>query len=132
MPSAITVAPTTWIFPISHSPPLTAVQPAVLAQPCGNRKSGWKSLVRFWQVLKVPPTSNLISREDFLPPPTVSTSDLRGCRPAVSDSIGSTLPSWPDRILCSSPRFLLLHLLLWRLPRLLTPETCGVGLRNFA
>src|SRR6267143_2941468 len=112
MPSATTVLPTTWIFPISHSPTVPAVQRPVLAQPCGNRKSGWKSLVRLWQVLKVRPISNLISREDFLPPPTESLSELRGCRPAVSDSIGSTLPSWPDRIVCSSPRFLPLHLLL--------------------
>src|ERR1700694_3447535 len=112
MPSAITVLPTTWIFPISHSPPFAAVQRAVLALPCGNRKSGWKSLARLWPVLEVPPISNLISREDFLPPPTESISELRGCRPAVSGSIGSTLPSWPDRILCSSPHFLRLHLLL--------------------
>src|SRR5467141_4930624 len=129
MPSGITVLPTTWIFPISHGPTLPAVQRAVLAQPCGNRKSGWKSLVRLWQVLKVPPIFNLISREDFLPPPTESISELRGCRPAVSDWIGSTLRSWPARILCSSPRFLPLHLLPSRLQLLPTPETCGVGLR---
>src|SRR6266851_2247690 len=132
MPSGITVLPTTWIFPISHGPTLPAAQRAVLAQPCGNRKSGWKSLVRLWQGLKVPLISNLISREDFLPPPTESISELRGCRPALSDSIGSTLPSWPDRIPCSSPRFLLLHSLRWRLQHLPTPETCGVGLHNFA
>src|SRR6202011_1042085 len=128
MPSAITVLPTTWIFPISHSPTLAAVQRAVLAQPCGNRKSGWKSLVRLWQALKVPPISNLISREDFLPLPTESISELRGCRPAVSDSIGSTLPSWPDRILCSSRLFLPLFLLLGRPHLFPIPKPWGFGL----